>query len=45
MSKMSELALQKEEELIETLTEEQYDKYMQEKALAQWWQQVEETEV
>tara|TARA_R100000935_G_scaffold50462_1_gene76365 strand:+ start:61 stop:189 length:129 start_codon:yes stop_codon:yes gene_type:complete len=42
---MSELALQKEEELIETLTEEQYDKYMQEKALAQWWQQVEETEV
>lgn len=45
MSKMSELALQEEEELIETLTEEQYDKYMQEKALAQWWQQVEETEV
>jgi len=43
MSKMSELALQKEEELIETLTEEQYDKYMQEKALAQWWQRVEET--
>jgi len=42
---MSELALQEEEELIETLTEEQYDKYMQEKALAQWWQQVEETEV
>jgi len=44
MSKMSELALQKEEELIETLTEEQYDKYMQEKALAQWWERVAEND-
>ena len=44
MSKMSELALQKEEELIETLTEEQYDKYMQEKALAQWKQMVAEND-
>ena len=44
MSKMSELALQKEEELIETLTEEQYEKYMEEKALAQWWEKVAEND-
>mgnify|MGYP000035009333 FL=1 len=33
MSKMSNLALLKEEELIENMTEEQYEEYMLEKAI------------
>jgi len=44
MSKMSNLALQKEEELLETLSEEQYEKYMEQKALEQWWQKVQEND-
>ena len=44
MSKMSNLALQKEEELLETLSDEQYEKYMEQKALEQWWQKVVEND-
>tara|TARA_B100000902_G_C26705347_1_gene619237 strand:+ start:235 stop:339 length:105 start_codon:yes stop_codon:yes gene_type:complete len=32
MSKMSNLALLKEEEILETLTEEQYEKWIEEQA-------------
>jgi|TARA_R110002167_G_scaffold222471_2_gene427437 hypothetical protein len=44
MSKMSNLALKKEEEIIELLTQDMYDKYLEQKAFEQWEQMVAEND-